>query len=98
MADAIDVDGMPISDEEKKILIKALTDKKFRDELLQHAEGGVELSDDELDRVVGGAGLPVAMTGAQVNNLVNMVRQLDLRIGANAEILCTRWTGAVGDA
>jgi hypothetical protein len=86
MADQIRIEDMNMSDEEKKLLIKALTDKKFRDELQRQADGDAQLSDNDLDRVVGGAGM--SFSGPQLRNVLGIARRLDARITAGAEVLC----------
>jgi hypothetical protein len=89
MADQIRIDEMNISAEEKKLLIRALTDKKFRDKLQRQVDGGaVELSDEEMSAVAGGVGGTGQFSSAQMRNILGNVRNLEGRLMAGAELLC----------
>jgi limonene-1,2-epoxide hydrolase len=88
-----DLDGLPISQEEKYAVLKALTDKKFREELERRAATSDDALDDEdLEKVVGGAGT-VPLAKPQVKTVLTTLRKIDLAGAVGTEILCT---GPVG--
>jgi bacteriocin-like protein len=87
MADVIRIEEMDASDEEKKLIIKALTDKAFRDQLQrQVGDEGAELSDDQLQAVSGG--ITMSLSAAKLRGVLSSVRTIESRILAGAEVLC----------
>ena len=82
------IEEMAKSDEEKELIVKALTDKAFRDSLQQRIdEEGAELSDSDMDQVVGGAFLPTLST-RQISSVWQSVKYVEGLISKGVEVLC----------
>lgn len=88
MAGKIRTEDMDMSDEEKKLLVRALTDKTFRDELLRSAEGTQELAERDLDQVVGGVGPLPSLSPSRMRYLIQSIQSIEARIAAGEQVLC----------
>jgi hypothetical protein len=85
MADVIRIQEMDVSDEEKKLIIKALTDKTFRERLHRHVgEEGAELSDAQLNALAGGV---TSLNMMQLRGVLSSVRHIESRLAAGAGVL-----------
>ncbi len=83
MAKPFNIDDLDVTPEEKKLILRALTDKSFRDRLEQRAASGDALSDDELDEVAGGAG-----ASADVSKVLAVVRDVKAKSTLGGQVLC----------
>lgn len=88
MVEKIRTEDLDMSDEEKRTLLRALTDKAFRDELVQTAEGVQELSEEALDSAVGGVGSLPSLSAPRMRLLLETVRNIEGQIAAGAQVLC----------
>ncbi len=84
MADVIRIEDLPVSDDEKRVIVRALTDAAFRERLRAQAQAG-ELNDVQLEGVAGGA---IQMNAARVKQAVLAVDSILKRVGQGAEVLC----------
>jgi hypothetical protein len=85
MADIIRTEDLDVSDEEKKLIVRAISDKAFRESLERQVTEGAELSDADLENVAGGVG---SFSAASIRGVLSIARSISLRIEKGADMLC----------
>ena len=84
MGEIIRIDDIEASDAEKRLILRAVTDTKFRESLERQASGG-ELTDADLEGVAGGF---AGFDAANLRSVLTIVKNIGLRIQMGAQMLC----------